>query len=166
VLPWVSGEATLAAADCFRAWIDGRGGSGAAERAKALAGVRGFVGAHASRFEPFEAELRADLRFPANNRAGFWRDGDDGREWLILPNAWTELWTGAGLDPKQAARHLADAGVLRAGGRGKSAPLERLPELGRARVYVVTLADEDAEHLEHRAQVDGVPADKPRKTRF
>ncbi len=150
VLPWNDGEATWAAGECLRAWIDGRGGSGAGERAKALEGVRGFIGAHAARFEPVDPIAHAELR-PVNHRAGFWRDGERGREWLILTAAWGELWTGAGLDPKQAARHLAVAGVLRRDGKANSLSM-RLPDLGKQRVYAVTLPDDGAEHLEHVAQ--------------
>jgi putative DNA primase/helicase len=128
--------------------------------------VRGFIGQHGGgRFEPLSGRAEPDFR-KVNNRAGFYSDdGDGGREWLILPAAWVELWAGAGLDPKQAARHLAAANVLRREGQAHSVSM-RLPDLARQRVYAVTLPDESAEHVEHVAQGEGVPAEKPRKTRF
>jgi putative DNA primase/helicase len=51
ILPWPLGEAHLAATAGLQAWIDSRGGTGAAEDTQALAMVRRFIATHSeSRF--------------------------------------------------------------------------------------------------------------------
>ena len=53
LLPWPDGEAASAATVCFRAWLDRRGGVGAAEDEAGLSQVRAFIEAHGmSRFAP------------------------------------------------------------------------------------------------------------------
>jgi len=57
VTSWQEGAAKEAAAVCFKAWLDQRGGSGNGERAKILAAVRAFFEARGeARFAPFDSD--------------------------------------------------------------------------------------------------------------
>ncbi len=59
ITKWEKGEATQAAAGCFKSWLDGRGTTGAGDIDAAIMQVRGFIGAHgASRFQ--SAKVRCD----------------------------------------------------------------------------------------------------------
>ena len=96
VLPWPEGEAARAAAICFRAWLEQRGGVGAAETEAGLSQVRAFIESHGmSRFSPIGTDQpEADAK--TINRAGF-RRKDLGERWeyLVLPQAWaTEVCKG------------------------------------------------------------------------
>ena len=139
VLPWRDDEASDAAARCFEAWIDARGGTGAAEIAAGLAQVRRFFELHGeSRFSRF-GEDRADR--PTINRAGFRRDdGSGATEFLVLPAVWrSEIC--AGFDAHALARELVACGVLVPDASdGKPQSRHRLPGLGVPRVYHVTAA--------------------------
>ena len=126
---WAPGAAINAALDLLGEWIDGRGGSGAAEAREALERVRAFLVAHGdARFQPV---TKADDYRVVNNRAG-WRDGTT---FYIATDTWKEIHKGT--DPTRAAHHLRDAGVL-VPGDGKNLA-KRAPHSidGRPRVYTV-----------------------------
>lgn len=149
VLPWPKGEALDAAAKCFKAWLDARGGAGAGEDIEAIRTVRAFIGQHGnSRFEAIEGLAATDqygvpIEQRVINRVGFRRrekiGGKDtgGTEYLILP----ELWRSevcAGLDPTAAARALVAAGHMRRAGDGKITHKDRIPGFPHpVRVYIV-----------------------------
>jgi len=79
VLPWPTGEARKAAAQCFRDWLDARGGSGATEVTAGLAQVRAFFQVNgAARFETW-GESSQDIK--TINRAGFRRKDETTGEW-------------------------------------------------------------------------------------
>lgn len=146
VLPWDAGEATRAAATLFTRWVEGRGGAGAAEDREAVAKVRAFLEAHgASRFEPIDRDIETvDLRII--NRAGFWRNADGDREYLILPEVWKNEVCAA-MDAKRVARVLADRGALATDKENKPTIPTRLPGLNVVRCYVVNASifgDQDA----------------------
>lgn len=134
VLPWAEGQAYRAAAVCFRAWLDDRGGAVAAEVEEAIARVRRFIEAHGqSRFE--EAGGESSAHRPIISRAG-WRQGTgEQEEWWVLPEIWkTEIC--AGLHPTQTARILADRRMLVRGTDGFTSVKK---VAGRpTRVYVLT----------------------------
>jgi putative DNA primase/helicase len=135
ILPWPSGEAERAAAACFDAWLERRGGTGSAELLAGIAQVRAFITAHgSSRFETIsELEPRAVI-----NRAGF-RRVDESSQWeyFVLPTAW-QLEVCKGHDAKAIARELQRRGWLIGDGAGKMSRSETLPGLGKKRVYVLT----------------------------
>lgn len=142
VLPWEPGEATRAAAKCFRDWLDTRGIEPAEER-EALSAVRRFIELHGtSRFEPMGSladSVGAPIDMRIQNRAGFRRRDDEGSiEYLVLP----EVWRGevcAGLDAVAAAKTLAGRGILIAGEDGKLQKKARLPGFASSvRCYVIT----------------------------
>jgi len=141
VVPWNRGEATGAAAACFRAWLEARGGSGPAELAAALEHVRAFFAAHgSSRFESVYQEFEGKRSQRTPNRAGWWRDaGSGGREYLVTPSVFREE-LALGLDPKAFARELVQRGWLVPDGAGKSSQSVNIPGHGKVRVYVFAAA--------------------------
>lgn len=92
--------------------------------------VRLFIAEHgASRFERQDGDT-------VHNRAGWLRDRDGEREYLILPTVWrAEVCTGH--DAGAIAAALAEAGHLRRGGDRKPQRTERLPGVGPQRIYVL-----------------------------
>jgi uncharacterized protein (DUF927 family) len=144
VLPWPSGEASDAAAKCFRTWLEARGGIESAEERDGIAAVRRFIELHGSaRFEPMWEEYGTPAGGEQRtiNRAGFRRkDGAGGVEYLVLPEAWrTEVC--AGLDAVAVARVLRDRGLLVPGKDGKLQDQARLPGFTKpVRHYHLTAA--------------------------
>jgi len=150
VLPWARGDAARAAAVCFKAWLQRRGGVEAAEITEGMAQVRAFLEKHgASRFEPLMS--RNGQNAPSNmppvipfalepsriiNQAGF-REGDDDGLWTYYVTA--EIWRRevcAGFDPGTIAKVLIDRGtMLRDAGRNTKTI--RVPGRGTLRVYAI-----------------------------
>ena len=124
---------------CFRDWLAARGGAGPAEDAAILQQVRLFVEQHgAGRFQ----DLDTEQAFGVLNRVGFrQRSADGGTEYLVLPEAF-RAEVVKGHSPRRAAAVLRKAGWLRSND-GKNSVVRALPELGRRRVYVVTLPEDD-----------------------
>jgi putative DNA primase/helicase len=136
VTGWEAGTARQAAAACFRAWLDQRGGAGNSEQDKILAAVRAFF------------ETHGDARFteldPLNdrvtiNRSGFRRWSEVGQEFYVLPEAYKRE-VCAGFDQRTVTKVLIEAGWLQPGKDQKSAQKKSLPGLGETRVYVITAA--------------------------
>lgn len=118
---------------CFEAWLEKRGGAGAAEDAAILAQVKLFIEQHGqSRFQ--------DWNYPDStcvNRVGF-RQEDT---FYCLPEAFKrEIIRGYAL--KKALDVLANAGWLKKRNDGRNQRFERLPALGPKRVYVLKLPQE------------------------
>lgn len=136
ILPWPDEEAERAAAACFRAWLDHRGGAGAQEDQAALEAVRTFIQTHGqSRFQPWEWDGKSERVI--HNRAGFIRQAGQGREYLIFPETFRQEVCN-GLDPVQVTSVLRTRGLLVMGGGNRSAKVERLPGEGKsARMYVI-----------------------------
>ncbi|MFT8440051.1 DUF927 domain-containing protein [Acetobacter fabarum] len=144
VLPWAHGEATRAAKVCFHAWLEERGGTQAAEDREAIEQVRAFIEEHGeSRFtllgDPDGEGENPHTR--TNYRAGFRRlaETPDGGRWeyLILPETWRKE-VCKGMDAKRAAQALRASGYLLPDQSGKMSQSVRLPNIGKARVYVVS----------------------------
>jgi uncharacterized protein (DUF927 family) len=76
---------------------------------QAIEQVRAFIESHGqSRFEDVDAD---ELARTVHNRAGWRRKSGSAAEWLCLPEVWKrEICQG--IDPKLAARVLAEAGML------------------------------------------------------
>ncbi len=145
VLPWPSGEATKAAGVVFRQWLASRGGgTGAAEDRDAVAKVRAFLEMHgSSRFEPLTGD-EDGIRI--NHRAGFWRDREGGREYLVLSEAWKNE-VCAGMDSKRVATVLGDRDLLLRDSAGKNSITVTLPGLGKTRCYAVKASIFDDEPI-------------------
>lgn len=140
LLPWSPGSASKAALACFRAWLDNRGGAGAAEIDHGIAAVRSFLELHGeSRFAAKNPKGEGDRERVTVNRAGFWDDeGEHGtRRYFVLPQAWKgEVCKG--FDAQAVAKAMAERGMLERDSTGHLQQKPRLPGLGPTRCYVVT----------------------------
>jgi putative DNA primase/helicase len=131
-----AGDATDSVRACFQAWLEDYG-TGSREDAALLAQVRRFLETHgASRFQSVEAESATIY-----NRAGFWRDKDGVRQYLVLPETFrTEVV--AGYRPAAACKVLITAGLLQPG-KDRVMDKVRLPGFsGPQWVYVLTTGTE------------------------
>jgi putative DNA primase/helicase len=139
LLPWPHGEADNAAAICFSAWIDQRGGVGSAEKDAGLAQVRAFIEAHgASRFTDLSIGDGQNSFAVTTNRVGFRRKTESGRwQYLVLPELWKKE-VCRGQDAKSVARDLIAQRLLLPDGAGKSSRPELIPGFGKTRVYVLS----------------------------
>ncbi|HTQ54028.1 MAG TPA: DUF927 domain-containing protein [Bryobacteraceae bacterium] len=138
---WEPGEATEAAARCFKSWIEGRGTTGAGDIEEAIGQVRQFIGVHgASRFQstkPRHDDHGKITHERIINRAGFRVESEDGEisEYLILPEVFRSE-VCASFDYRAVARALSQRGHLdREPPHFTKKP--RLPELGPTRVYAI-----------------------------
>lgn len=123
---------------CLDDWLEARGGAGAAEDAAILAAVRLFIEQHgASRFQDMNTNAATCI-----NRVGFRRQDGGSTEYLILPEAF-RAEVVKGYSPRRAAAVLRGAGWLRRSDN-KAAAVRMLPGLGKRRVYVVALPDEES----------------------
>lgn len=136
VLPWPEGQATEAAAICFKAWLQERGGDGAAEIQAGMEQVRSFIEQNGeSRFTPWELDgEQQDHR--TINRVGFRRPNNcGGTDYFILAGQWKrQVCTGS--DSKMIADELLRQGHLVSDGDGKPYSRHRLPGMdGASRCY-------------------------------
>ncbi|MEI6558514.1 MAG: DUF927 domain-containing protein [Rhodospirillaceae bacterium] len=164
VTGWPEGEAELAAATCFLAWLSRRGGAGNRETDTGIAQVRSFIEAHgAARFEPaweianqikeaeaeearqIEAEAKGEkyfvkVRRPNDvriyDRVGF-RQQDEAGNWTyyVLPEQWRKQ-VCKGFDAAIIAKVLRDKGFMDCD-RGEPNKSVRIPGVGKMRFYVL-----------------------------
>ena len=134
VLPWPKGEATQAAARCFRDWLAMRGGTGASEIQAGLAQVRAFFQAHgSSRFETWGD--RAD-ESKTINRAGFRRKDELTSAWeYFVPPAAFKAEIARGHDTKRLVKELVERGLVIPGQDGQPASGHRIPGQPFTRYY-------------------------------
>ncbi len=126
VVTWPSGNATHAAARCFRAWLSARDGSGPQELHAALAQLRLMIERHGdARFQ--RVDIRAQTRdYPIRDRLGYQRVDSDGEVYyLIGTENWKEIL--AGHDARAIAKDLARTGILKRGDGKHIQRNERLP---------------------------------------
>jgi len=137
ILPWPEGEAERAALVCFRAWLDGRGFSGASEVHKGIEAVLAFIEKHGlSRFDEWG---KPDQK--VSNRAGTRKHAEafDGWDFYLTPEAWREACQG--FMAKDVARACVDAGLLAQARDGKStSAVITIPHHGKARCYLISAA--------------------------
>jgi len=129
---WTPGEADEAAARCFKAWIEQRGGVENRERFMVLSQVRRFFEAHGeSRFTEWGAQHSRTI-----NRAGFRKTTSKNALYYVLPEVFKEEIC-AGLDYRSVLNVLLAEGCLEP---EKDTPSRReyLPGIGRSRCYVIT----------------------------
>lgn len=131
VTGWPPDESEKAAAVCFNAWLQARGGIGNRERDLVLSQVRAFFEANgSSRFEPMDTMESVRII----NRVGFRNEEAGTATFYVLPESYKNEVL-AGLDRKVSTRILIEAGWLEVGSAGKASQLVRLPGLGQKRVY-------------------------------
>lgn len=133
VTGWPVGEAVKAAAHAFKLWQSGRG-KGNDERRQIADKVRGFIERHGdARFS--NADYTGDTQ-PVRDRAGWWRNNGNGREYLFTAEGMREALKG--FDFKRALDVLQEFGALPApGADGKRARFYRLDGMG-AKLYPIT----------------------------
>lgn len=125
---------------CFHEWLAARGGIGASENAAIPAAVRLFIEQHgASRFQDLDTQMSTCV-----NRVGFRRTRNNMTEYLILPESF-RAEVVKGYAEARAVRVLREAGWLRTPDKNRLKAQERLPGLGRVRVYIVRLPDDTDE---------------------
>lgn len=106
---WAAGDAVKAAGQAFRLWLTERGASvrGNAERWQIAEQVQGFIERHGDgRFS--DIAYTGDVQ--TRDRAGWWRDTDDGREYLFTRDGMREALKG--FDFKRALDTLQESGAL------------------------------------------------------
>lgn len=137
VLPWPKGEATQAAARCFREWLATRGGTGASEEQSGLDQVRAFILAHgSSRFETWEKEERGpDLGSKVVNRAGFKRLNASGSWEYFVPCATFKNEIARGHDAGRLAKFLVKQGLILPDGQGRPSSPHRITGQPSTRYY-------------------------------
>lgn len=118
---WPEGEAIKAAAEGFKVWRAMRG-KGNDERRQILEKVSGFIERHGSgRFSDADATSEAPIR----DRAGWWKESNDSREYLFTAEGMREALKG--FDFNRALDVLQEAGALPApGADGKRAKFYRI----------------------------------------
>ena len=132
VLPWPTGEASKAAATCFRAWIEQRGGTRAAEVTAGLEQVRRYFQAHgASRFEDLDSIEHRTV----SNRAGYRRRENGEAVFLVFPEVFRQE-VCAGFNVGMICTELKRAGVLLSEG-GRHTRNVRTPD-GQRKLFVLT----------------------------
>ncbi len=140
---WPKGEALKAAAEGFKAWLEMRGGNeGNDEHKKILRQVLEFIDrfkdGRFSNVDPHNDGARI------HDRAGYWRDTANGREYLFNSSGMKEALKG--FDFKRALDVLQTAGVLPpTGSDGKRATQIRI-EGQNQRLYVVRYDKLEVDH--------------------
>ena len=134
VLPWPKGEATQAAARCFRDWLALRGGTGASETQAGLAQVRAFFQAHgSSRFEVWGNQADESKTI---NRAGFRRKDKLTGAWeYYVPAAVFKSEIARGHDDRRLVKELVERSLIIPGTNGQPASTHRIPGQPVARYY-------------------------------
>ena len=136
ILPWPDGEAGRAASVCFRAWIERRGGVGAAEDSAGLAQVRGFIAAYGMSARFIDTEAKDYAPPPRDKTLGF-RTQKEGEQTIfrIQADMWKEVCKG--LDSRAVAADLLKRGLIIPGEGGKTQTSWRIPHGEKVRVYVI-----------------------------
>lgn len=137
---WPEGAAIEAAAECFRVWRAARG-RGNDERRQILQQVSGFIDRHGDgRFSDADHNGETQVR----DRAGWWRNNTEGREYLFTTEGMHEALKGH--DFKRALDVLQEAGALPTPGvDGKRARFYRIGGRG-GKLYPVQAERLEGEH--------------------
>lgn len=140
VTGWPEGEAIKAAAEGFKVWRSARG-RGNDERRQILDKVSGFIERHGDgRFSDVENNGETLTR----DRAGWWRNNTEGREYLFTADGMREALKG--FDFNRALDALQEAGALPApGADGKRARFYRVGGRG-VKLYPVQVDKLGGDH--------------------
>jgi putative DNA primase/helicase len=145
---WDKGEATHAAARCFRDALAHRGGPGPADVSVAIDRLRALVTMHGtSRFHLLREAREGDTYQPQDrtvNRAGFRETREDGEQaYYIFRDVFRDE-VCQGTDPRAVCAELVERGILMREGRHSTRKVV-LPGLGRQRVYTILASQFEAE---------------------
>jgi uncharacterized protein (DUF927 family) len=140
---WGHGEASDAGRRCFAAWLTERGGSGSFDLEAAIRHVKAFIELNgSSRFQPVIPRFdwhQDEIPEKIVNRAGFWRQKGEDREYLIFPEIFRNE-VCIGYDHRMVAAELDKRGYLESGNEDDHPNLkqERVPGFANpVRFYVV-----------------------------
>lgn len=136
------GESSMAVQHCLKAWLSSRGGAGSLAEVQALERLLDFISRHGARFQELNecGGLKDDRLVP--NCAGFRTLIAGETEYYIFPDTFKNEIC-AGLSAVQAARTLADMGILKRGEDRHIVQYKTLPGLSRSRIYVAVLPNGD-----------------------
>jgi putative DNA primase/helicase len=141
LLPWKAEDASRAAKKCFKAWLNYRGGSGAAEETMIMRQVMLFIEQHgSSRFQNLD-----DPTGKCSNRVGFRERKGGITKYSILPESFRNE-VCKGIDPIRAAKVLYQNGLLLKGDSGYQNKIEA-PGLERPRCYVIVMKEKNIEDV-------------------
>lgn len=133
VTGWKEGEATAAAKECFLLWVDGFGGAdGKREDKQIIEAVESFLMRHHSRFQ----DMQLETPLPVHDRAGFFRDAGQGREYLVPPTQITRLAEGYSKD--QIITALRTVGMINEPDKNGKAAIAEWIEKKTQRVFVIS----------------------------
>ncbi|MBI4404780.1 MAG: DUF927 domain-containing protein [Deltaproteobacteria bacterium] len=136
ICPWKEGDASLAASVCFKAWIASRGGYDCQDTMNGIAQVRAFLQEFGTARFPIIAGTGVSDE-GGIRRAGFRRVSVSGdTEWLIFNEVFKKE-VCKGFNPRAVARALKERNYLWRDSDGKCSRPERLPGLGKVRVYCI-----------------------------
>jgi uncharacterized protein (DUF927 family) len=137
---WTSDEAQNAASRCFRDWIADRGAGGQTDVEAGIRQVRSFIaGKGASRFQSVVQEFDPrgnEVRERINERAGFWKEENGERLYLIFTSVFTDE-VCCGFNSKLILEELEKRKFLMKGDGRNFARKETVPHEGQIRVYVI-----------------------------
>lgn len=138
---WPPGEARSAAAKCFKAWIQERGGAGQADIEAGIRQVRAFLEAHgSSRFQPVVTRMDsrgAVIEEHVINRVGYWREENGERVFLVFPEAFRDQLCH-GFDCRMIAKELHLRKFLLQADGSNLTRKERIPGFTKSiRVYAI-----------------------------
>ncbi len=134
ILPWPREEAFKAAATCFRAWLESRGGAVEQSGAKGLDKVRTFLRLNeTTRFEDMDAKSP----LPVSNLAGYRNRKNGVDEFLVSPKVFREEIC-SGLNVKPVCAELKMAGYLLSEPK-RNTKTARTPG-GRKKMYAISSA--------------------------
>jgi uncharacterized protein (DUF927 family) len=115
VTGWGQDEPRRAAEACFQAWLKERGGTKSSDLDAAVRQVQAFIEAHGpGRFQPLGVEYNKHgdpIGQRLLNRAGFWTEDHDAREYLVLPECFRNE-VCANFDYHAVASELKKRGYL------------------------------------------------------
>lgn len=140
ILQIALGEIEWAIKNCFAAWVNQRGGTGAWENKNIIETALAFIQTQASRFQTLGA-LPSPFEGTPANRAGFRVKDEAGRTFYIFP-ATFEKEICNGMPTADAAKILYEAGhLLKEDGRWMKKLPRDVEGLGRQRMYALRVAD-------------------------
>ena len=138
LVPWAEGEALAAARQCLESWLEGRGSTGDQEDRKAVDTVRAFIARFgSSRFQSIDPGTPERIL----DRAGFRRTLNGQDQFLFTGDQFKTVL--GGLNQTTAAKALDRAGLLHRNDGKNLTVRVPLPDLGKVRVYAVTMPDDE-----------------------
>lgn len=141
IAPWKEGEALDAAALAFRLWRDHRG-KGQTETRQILQAVRDFISRHGdARFSPLHPLRDDGLEITVRDRAGWWKDREEGRVFLFTSAGLREA--SQGFDLRRVLDALDESGWIVERDEGKRSKKTKVQ--GHAqRLYAITPREDEA----------------------